>query len=168
MSARERPRCALYPRSPAEADTLQETKQFLQAFWEFRTGDPTSFFALTVLPIVGPYAIFKVLIGQKSEVQKEKLKEGKWDVFMSERGLDMETLTLRQLNAFVLAAEKDLLDDEMVAEFVRQVQLSEKWAKSTIEMEDPRLAAAKQRARAEKILAMKEARAKETAGTSVK
>lgn len=148
---------------PARADALQETGAFLQAFWEFRTGDPASFFALTVLPILGPYAIFQVLIGRKAETQREKLVEGGWDVFMSERGLDIGILELRQLNVFVAAAERGLLDDEMVTEFVRQVQVSEKWKKSTIEMEDPRMEAAKQRARAEKILAMKEERAKETA-----
>jgi aryl carrier-like protein len=68
-------------------------------------------------------------------------------------------LTLVQLNAFAAAAEKDLLDDGMVTEFVRQLELNEKWKKSTIDVEDPRLAQATQRARAEKILAMKEARA---------
>jgi hypothetical protein len=41
--------------------------------------------------------------------------------FASERGLDYETLTLRQMNAFVIAAERELLDDEMVTEFVRQL-----------------------------------------------
>lgn len=148
---------------PAKADAIQETGAFLQAFWEFRTGDPTSFFTLTVLPILGPYLIFKVLIAQKTEVQLEKLREGKWDVFMSERGLDPESLTLRQLNAYVQAAEMDLLDEEMVAEFVRQREIDEKWAKSTVDVEDPRMEQAKLRARAEKIIAMKEERAKETA-----
>ena len=47
----------------------------------------------------------------------------------------------------------------MVTEFVRQLEVDEKWKKSTIDVEDPRLAQATQRARAEKILAMKEARA---------
>ena len=161
----------LYRSGPAKAaDQIQEVEGFLKAFWEFRTGDPTSFFTLTVLPILGPYLIFQVLINQKVEVQREKLREGKWDVFMAERGLDMEVLTLPQLNAYVAAADRDLLDDEMVREFVRQLELNEKWKKSTIDVEDPRLEAAKQRARAEKILAMKEERAakeaKETANTT--
>ena len=52
---------------PAHADTLGDTAAFLKAFWEFRTGDPASFVALTVLPILGPYLIFQVLINQKVE-----------------------------------------------------------------------------------------------------
>jgi|TARA_B110000977_G_scaffold90160_1_gene119784 hypothetical protein len=148
---------------PAHADTLEDTGAFLKAFWEFRTGDPASFFALTVLPIAGPYLIFQVLIKQKVEVRLNELKDGGWIEFMAERGLDAETLTLQQLNAFVAAAEKDLLDDGMVTEFVRQLGLDEKWVKSTIDVEDPRLEKAKQRARAEKILEMQAARAKETA-----
>jgi aryl carrier-like protein len=144
---------------PAHADTLDDTAAFLKAFWEFRTGDPASFVALTVLPILGPYLIFQVLIKQKVEVRKEELAAGGWIDFMAERGLDADMLTLVQLNAFAAAAEKDLLDDGMVTEFVRQLELNEKWKKSTIDVEDPRLAQATQRARAEKILAMKEARA---------
>jgi aryl carrier-like protein len=112
-----------------------------------------------VLPILGPYLIFQVLIKQKVEVRKEELAAGGWIDFMAERGLDADMLTLVQLNAFAAAAEKDLLDDGMVTEFVRQLELNEKWKKSTIDVEDPRLAQATQRARAEKILAMKEARA---------
>jgi hypothetical protein len=144
---------------PAHADTLDDTAAFLKAFWEFRTGDPASFVALTVLPILGPYVIFQVLIKQKVEVRKEELAAGGWIDFMAERGLDADILTLVQLNAFAAAAEKDLLDDGMVTEFVRQLELNETWKKSTIDVEDPRLAQATQRARAEKILAMKEARA---------
>lgn len=144
---------------PAHADTLDDTVAFLKAFWEFRTGDPASFFALTVLPILGPYAIFQVLIKQKVEVRKEELAAGGWIEFMAERGLDADTLTLVQLNAFAAAAEQDLLDDGMVTEFVRQLAVDEKWKKSTIDVEDPRLAQATRRARAEKIIAMKEARA---------
>ena len=144
---------------PAHADALDETVGFLKAFWEFRTGDPASFFALTVLPIAGPYLIFQVLINKKVEVRKEELAAGGWIDFMAERGLDADTLTLVQLNAFAAAAEQDLLDDGMVTEFVRQLEVDEKWKKSTIDVEDPRLTQATQRARAEKILAMKEARA---------
>ena len=59
---------------------------------------------------------------------------------MAERGLDADTLTLVQLNAFAAAAEQDLLDDGMVTEFVRQLEVDEKWKKSTIDVEDPRLA----------------------------
>ena len=82
---------------------------------------------------------------------------------MLERGLNIDVLALPQLNAFAAAAEKGLLDDEMVREFVRQLELNEKWKKSTIDVEDPRLEQAKQRARAEKILAMKEDRAEQEA-----
>ena len=145
--------------SPAHADTLDEFTGFLQAFWEFRTGDPASFFALTVLPIAGPYLIFKVLIGQKVEVRKQELAAGGWIEFMAARGLDADTLTLVQLNAFAAAAERDLLDDGMVREFVRQLEVDKNWEKSTISVEDPRMVQATQRARAEKIIAMKEARA---------
>ena len=63
-------------RRPARADAIQETEAFLKAFWEFRTGDPTSFVTLTILPILGPYAIFQVLIGQKVERRKEELAAG--------------------------------------------------------------------------------------------
>ena len=147
----------------ARADAIQETEAFLKAFWEFRTGDPTSFVTLTILPILGPYAIFQVLIGQKVERRKEELAAGGWDKFMLERGLNIDVLALPQLNAFAAAAEKGLLDDEMVREFVRQLELNEKWKKSTIDVEDPRLEQAKQRARAEKILAMKEERAEQEA-----
>ena len=149
--------------APARADAIQETEAFLKAFWEFRTGDPTSFVTLTILPILGPYAIFQVLIGQKVERRKEELAAGGWDKFMLERGLNIDVLALPQLNAFAAAAEKGLLDDEMVREFVRQLELNEKWKKSTIDVEDPRLEQAKQRARAEKILALKEERAKQEA-----
>ena len=144
---------------PAHADALDETVGFLKAFWEFRTGDPASFVALTVMPIAGPYLIFQVLINQKAEKRKEELAKGGWIEFMAERGLDADILTLVQLNAFAAAAEQDLLDDGMVTEFVRQLEVDEKWKKSTIDVEDPRLAQATQRARAEKILAMKEAKA---------
>ena len=57
----------------AHADTLDDTAAFLKAFWEFRTGDPASFVALTVMPILGPYLIFQVLINKKVEVRKEEL-----------------------------------------------------------------------------------------------
>ena len=113
--------------APARADAIQETEAFLKAFWEFRTGDPTSFVTLTILPILGPYAIFQVLIGQKVERRKEELAAGGWDKFMLERGLNIDVLALPQLNAFAAAAEKGLLDDEMVREFVRQLELNEKW-----------------------------------------
>jgi|AntAceMinimDraft_11_1070367.scaffolds.fasta_scaffold79773_1 hypothetical protein len=53
-----------------------------------------------------------------------------------------------------------------VVEFVRQLEINEKWKKSTIDAQDPRMEAAKLRARAEKILAMKEARANETETTN--
>ena len=149
--------------SPAHADAIEETSAFLKAFWEFRTGDPASFLALTVLPIAGPYVIFQFLIDKKVVVRREELRAGGWYEFMAERGLDADALTLQQLNAFCAAAEKDLLDDGMVVEFVRQIGLDEQWIKSTIDVEDPRLEKAKQRARAEKIIAMKEAAAmKET------
>ncbi len=61
---------------------------------------------------------------------------------MRERELDVNILTLVQINAFVTAAEKGVLDDAMVAEFVRQLKLNEQWKKSTINVEDPRAAAA--------------------------
>ena len=54
----------------------------------------------------------------------------------------------------------------MVTEFVRQVEISEKWNKNTIYLEDPRLVMAKRRARAEKILAMKEERSKQEANAN--
>jgi hypothetical protein len=113
-----------------------------------------------------PYAVFTVLVGKKEIRRKEELAAGGWDKFMAERGLDIETLKLPQLNAFAIAAEKDLLDDEMVTEFVRQVEISEKWNKNTIDLEDPRLVMAKRRARAEKILAMKEERSKQEANAN--
>ena len=43
---------------------------------------------------------------------------------MRERELDVNILTLVQINAFVAAAEKGVLDDAMVAEFVRQLKLN--------------------------------------------
>jgi hypothetical protein len=131
----------------------------LKAFWEFRTADPASFIAYTVLPIAVPYAVFKVLCDRKSERRRAELAAGGWDAFMAERGLPIDVLSLPQLNAFAAAAEKDLLDDEMVREFVRQKEISELWQKSTINVEDPRMENAKQRARAEKILALREEKA---------
>ena len=151
---------------PAKADAVQETTAFLKAFWEFRTGDPTSFVTLTIMPILVPYAVFQVLIDKKKAKQKEVLAEGGWDIFMAERGLNIDILELPQLNAYVAAAEKGLLDDEMVREFVRQLELNEKWKKSTIDVEDPRLKAVKQRARAEKIIALKEERARKEAAAA--
>lgn len=152
--------------APAHASQTDEVVGFLKAFLEFRTKDPTSFLLLTVAPILVPYAIFSVLVGKKEVRRKEELAAGGWDKFMAERGLDIDTLKLPQLNAFAIAAEKDLLDDEMVREFVRQVELSEKWKKSTIDVADPRLENAKRRARAEKILALKEERAKQEASAN--
>eukprot|EP00740_Mantoniella_antarctica_P014312 CAMPEP_0181377308 /NCGR_PEP_ID=MMETSP1106-20121128/17826_1 /TAXON_ID=81844 /ORGANISM="Mantoniella antarctica, Strain SL-175" /LENGTH=228 /DNA_ID=CAMNT_0023496031 /DNA_START=35 /DNA_END=721 /DNA_ORIENTATION=- len=152
---------------PAHAELpVAEAKQFLEAFWKFRTGDATSFVCLTILPILGPYVIFQFFIDKKKLRHKATLAEGKWDVFMAERGLNVDILALPQLNAFVSAAENNLLDDEMVVEFVRQLEINEKWKKSTIDAQDPRMEAAKLRARAEKILAMKEARANETETTN--
>jgi hypothetical protein len=72
--------------------------------------------------------------------------------------LDAKTLELTQLNAFVKAAERGLLDDAMVTEFVRKLQLSEQWKKSTIAIDDTRAEEAKKRARAEAILEAKRAR----------
>ena len=152
--------------APAHASQTDEVVGFLKAFLEFRTKDPTSFLLLTVAPILVPYAIFSVLVGKKEIRRKEELAAGGLDKFMAERGLDIDTLKLPQLNAFAIAAEKDLLDDEMVREFVRQVELSEKWKKSTIDVADPRLENAKRRARAEKILALKEERAKQEASAN--
>ena len=43
----------------------------------------------------------------------------------------------------------------MVREFVRQLEVNEKWAKSTIDVADPRVEAVMLRARAEKIVALK-------------
>jgi len=146
--------------SPAmAASQTDETIAFLKAFWEFRTADPASFIAYTVLPIAVPYAVFKVLCDRKSERRRAELAAGGWDAFMLERGLPIDVLSLPQLNAFAAAAEKDLLDDEMVREFVRQKEISELWQKSTINVEDPRMENAKQRARAEKILALREEKA---------
>ncbi len=152
--------------SPAHASQTDEVVGFLKAFLEFRTKDPTSFLLYSVAPILVPYAVFTVLVGKKEIRRKEELAAGGWDKFMAERGLDIETLKLPQLNAFAIAAEKDLLDDEMVTEFVRQVEISEKWNKNTIDLEDPRLVMAKRRARAEKILAMKEQRSKQEANAN--
>jgi hypothetical protein len=149
--------------APAHAASVAEAQQFLTAFWEFRTGDPTSFVCLTILPIAGPYVIFQLLIDKKVVNRKEELAAGKWDAFMAEHGLDIDILTLPQLNAFASAAEKGLLDEAMVVEFVRQLELDEKWVKSTIDVEDPRLEQAKLRARAEKIIEMQAARAAEEA-----
>jgi hypothetical protein len=105
--------------SPAHASQTDEVVGFLKAFLEFRTKDPTSFLLYSVAPILVPYAVFTVLVGKKEIRRKEELAAGGWDKFMAERGLDIETLKLPQLNAFAIAAEKDLLDDEMVTEFVQ-------------------------------------------------
>jgi len=85
---------------------------------------------------------------------------------MRERELDVNILTLVQINAFVAAAEKGVLDDAMVAEFVRQLKLNEQWKKSTINVDDPRAAAATRRARAEAILEAREERAKQESSSS--
>ena len=85
---------------------------------------------------------------------------------MRERELDVNILTLVQINAFVSAAEKGVLDDAMVAEFVRQLKLNEQWKKSTINVEDPRAVAATRRARAEAILEAREERAKQESSSS--
>lgn len=147
---------------PAHAG-VKEAGDFLVAFWKFRTENVTNFLLLTVAPILVPYVIFKILIDKKAVVQREVLTEGKWDEFMAERGLDINILTLPQLNAFVKASEKGLLDDEMVVDFVKQLELNEQWKSSTINVVDPRAIEAKQRARAEKILEMQEKMEKETA-----
>ena len=65
-------------RTRARGHALDDTAAFLKAFWEFRTGDPASFVALTVMPILGPYLIFQVLINKKVEVRKEELAAGGW------------------------------------------------------------------------------------------
>lgn len=68
---------------PAHAEPpVAEAKQFLEAFWKFRTGDATSFVCLTILPILGPYVIFQFFIDKKKLRHKATLAEGKWDVFM--------------------------------------------------------------------------------------
>ena len=59
---------------------------------------------------------------------------------------DADTLTLVQLNAFAAAAERDLLDDGMVTEFVRQVAVDEKW-KVHHRRRGPRLAGPRRRGR---------------------
>ncbi|CAL6393113.1 unnamed protein product [Bathycoccus prasinos] len=149
----------------ASADT-EELKQFLIGFWNFRTGDVTSILLYTVAPIALPYLIFSQLTKQKQEKQIEILEQGGWVEFMRERELDVKILTLVQINAFVTAAEKGVLDDAMVAEFVRQLKLNEQWKKSTINVEDPRAAAATRRARAEAILEAREERAKQESSSS--
>jgi len=140
---------------PAHAG-LQETGDFLVAFWKFRTENVSNFLVLTVLPILVPYVIFKILIDKKTIVQKDALTAKGYDVYFAERGLNIEILTLPQLNAFVKAMDKDLIDDEMVVEFVRQLELNEKWKSSVVNVEDPRATEIKARARAEKILEMQE------------
>jgi hypothetical protein len=142
----------------AHAVDVQGVEDYLLAFWKFRTADTQSILLYTVAPILGPYAIFAVLIKQKTEKQLEQLEAGGWVKFMAERGLDAKTLELTQLNAFVKAAERGLLDDAMVTEFVRKLQLSEQWKKSTIAIDDTRAEEAKKRARAEAILEAKRAR----------
>jgi len=112
----------------------------------------------TVAPILGPYAIFAVLIKQKTARQLETLEAGGWVEFMAERGLDAKTLQLTQLNAFVKAAERGVLDDAMVTEFVRKLQVNEQWNKSTIAIQDKRAEDAKKRARTQAILEAKRAR----------
>ncbi|CAL6379606.1 predicted protein [Bathycoccus prasinos] len=149
----------------ASADA-EELKQFLIGFWNFRTGDVTSILLYTVAPIALPYLIFSQLTKQKQEKQIEILEQGGWVEFMRERELDVNILTLVQINAFVAAAEKGVLDDAMVAEFVRQLKLNEQWKKSTINVEDPRAAAATRRARAEAILEAREERAKQESSSS--
>ena len=84
---------------------------------------------------------------------------------MAERGLDIDTLKLPQLNALCNAPRRTSSTTRW-CEFVRQVELSEKWKKSTIDVADPRLESAKRRARAEKILALKEERAKQEASAN--
>merc|ERR1719298_52215 len=91
--------------SAAHAVDVQGVEDYLLAFWKFRTADPKSIFLYTVAPILGPYAIFAVLIKKKTARQLETLEAGGWVEFMAERGLDAKTLQLTQLNAFVKAAE---------------------------------------------------------------
>jgi len=146
----------------ARAD-VKEVEDFLIAFWKFRTADTASFILLTVLPILGPYAVFSYFIKKKTATQLEKLEAGGWIEFMKERELDATKLQLPQLNAFVKAADLGVLDDAMVKEFVRKLKLSEQWKKSTIAIEDNRAEEAKKRARAEAILEAKMAREKEEA-----
>ena len=142
----------------AHAVDVQGVEDYLLAFWKFRTADPKSIFLYTVAPILGPYAIFAVLIKQKTARQLETLEAGGWVEFMAERGLDAKTLQLTQLNAFVKAAEQGLLDDAMVTEFVRKLQVNEQWNKSTIAIQDKRAEDAKKRARTQAILEAKRAR----------
>lgn len=146
----------------ARAD-VKEVEDFLIAFWKFRTADTASFILLTVLPILGPYAVFSYFIKKKTATQLEKLEAGGWLEFMKERELDATKLQLPQLNAFVKAADLGVLDDAMVREFVRKLKLSEQWKKSTIAIEDNRAEEAKKRARAEAILEAKMAREKDQA-----
>ena len=56
------------------------------------------------------------------------------------------------------AAEQGLLDDAMVTEFVRKLQVNEQWNKSTIAIQDKRAEDAKKRARTQAILEAKRAR----------
>ena len=141
----------------ARAD-VKEVEDFLIAFWKFRTADTASFILLTVLPILGPYAVFSYFIKQKTATQLEKLEAGGWIDFMKERELDATKLQLPQLNAFVKAADLGVLDDAMVREFVRKLKLSEQWKKSTIAIEDNRAEEAKKRARAEALSILRQRR----------
>lgn len=136
----------------AKDQTSDDLKQFLVGFWNFRTGDVTSIILYTVLPIAIPYLIFSRLQKDKTKEQIEKLEKGGWVEFMLERELDVNILTLVQINAFVQASEKGVLDDAMVLEFVRQLKLNEQWKKSTINVEDSRASAATRKARARAIL----------------
>ena len=136
----------------AKDQTSDDLKQFLVGFWNFRTGDVTSIILYTVLPIAIPYLIFSRLQKDKTKEQIEKLEKGGWIEFMLERELDVNILTLVQINAFVQASEKGVLDDAMVLEFVRQLKLNEQWKKSTINVEDSRASAATRKARARAIL----------------
>ena len=74
--------------------------------WRFGStsrSDPASIL-YTVVPILGPYAIFAVLIKKKTARQLETLEAGGWVEFMAERGLDAKTLQLpRSCRSFVEA-----------------------------------------------------------------
>ena len=72
--------------------------------------------------------------------------------------LILPTAQLPQMDAFVKAAERGVLDDAMVTEFVRKLQVNEQWNKSTIAIQDKRAEDAKKRARAQAILEAKRAR----------
>ena len=144
------------PGSAFASDGGEDLKRFLVGFWNFRTEDATAFILWTVLPILLPYLLFTKLQKDKTIVQTETLKNGGWIDFMAERGLNVNDLSLVQLNSFVRAAELGRLDDAMVQNCVDELKLSAQWKKSTVNLVDERTASATRRARARAILEMQQ------------